>query len=90
MNRVLFPSHLRAWDRVLDFEHARASLVVRGRTFFRFWFRFQIRFSVRQGRPLKKKVGDGIQSLTLRVSSRLLTLKTTIKKPSVTYIFDLI
>ena len=56
----------RARSRVTG--HSRARLF--------FIFCFQIRFSARQGRPLQKKVGDGIRSLTLRVSSRLLTLKT--------------
>ena len=41
---------------------------------------FSIRFSVSRVkvvRSAKERVGDGIRSPTLRVSSRLLTLKTT-------------
>ena len=76
-NRFLFSFPLKSLGSSPSiFERARASMVVRGGACFSF-FVSKFVFSARQGRPLQKKVGGGIRSLALRVSSRLLTLKTT-------------
>ena len=40
--------------------------------------KFVSSFFARHGRPFKREIGGEIRSLTLRISSRLLTLKTTV------------